>query len=67
VYRRYATPWEAFQALPKAEQYLKPGLTMEQLRRNAGTESDTENARGMQQAKRKLFTKFHQERRHASA
>src|ERR1035437_1091252 len=27
VYPRYATPWEAFQALPKAEQYLKPGLT----------------------------------------
>ena len=67
VYPRYATPWEAFQALPKAEQYLKPGLTMEQLRRNAGAESDTENARRMQQAKRKLFTKFHQERRHASA
>jgi len=67
VYRRYKTPWEAFQALPNAEQYLKPGLTMEELRRTAGLESDTENARRMQQAKRKLFTKFHQERGHASA
>jgi hypothetical protein len=65
VYRRYATPWETFQALPEPEQYLKPGQALEQLEQMAQAESDTESARRMQEAKGKLFASFQKERRSA--
>jgi transposase InsO family protein len=58
LYRHYQTPWETFQKLPKAAQYLKPGQTIEALQRLAKVESDTAAARKMQQAKTKLFTSF---------
>lgn len=58
VYRRYATPWEVFQRLPDAATYLKPGQSLPALERIAQTESDTEAARRMQQAKQKLFASF---------
>lgn len=65
IYRRYATPWETFQALPEASSYLKPGQNMEALRELADAESDTDNARKMQDAKRKLFHGFQTEKRRA--
>jgi transposase InsO family protein len=54
-YRRYQTPLETLLALPRPQQYLRPGLTLDTLKRIAKTMSDTEAARRMQQAKRKLF------------
>jgi hypothetical protein len=54
-YRRYQTPWETFRALPKAAQYLRPGMSLAILQRIAGALSDTEAAHRMQQAKRTLF------------
>jgi transposase InsO family protein len=69
VYRRYATPWETLRelsrALPKASSYLKPELSIQNLDRIAAAQSDTESARGMQEAKRKLFLTFRQERKSA--
>lgn len=58
VYKRWATPWEVFRALPEPERYLKAGETLEELQATAGHESDTESARRMQLAKRKLFAKI---------
>ena len=65
VYRRYATPWEVFQQLPEAANYLRPGQSMAALALLASRHSDTEAASRMQQAKRKLFTGFHPKAQHA--
>jgi transposase InsO family protein len=69
VYKRYATPWETLrtleQALPPGRSYLKPGVSIEGLGRIAQTCSDTEAARRMQEAKRKLFLGFRHERKSA--
>lgn len=58
VYRRYQTPLETLVALPQAQKYLRPGLTLAVLQRIAGTRSDTEAAQRMQQAKRQLFARL---------
>lgn len=67
VYRRYATPWEVLRklevALPQGQSCLKPGQSMQALDKIAQAQSDTESAMGMQEAKRKLFAGFRQERR----
>ena len=47
----YATPYEKFKSLPKAETYLKPGLNFAQLDRFALASSDTEWALKMHRAK----------------
>ena len=60
VYRRYATPWELLKQSPQFPGYLKPGVNTTDLERQAGRQSDTEAARRMQEAKRKLFTGFGQ-------
>jgi transposase InsO family protein len=69
VYRRYATPWETLRhlssALPEAQTYLKPEFSIPALDRIATMHSDTESARHMQEAKRKLFLGFRQERKSA--
>ena len=66
VYKRYATPWETLrtleQALPPGQSYLQPAVSIPELDRIAQTCSDTEAARRMQEAKRKLFLGFRQER-----
>jgi transposase InsO family protein len=57
-YRRYQTPLETLLALDKPAQYLRPGLSINALKRIADALSDTEAARRMQQAKNKLFEKL---------
>ena len=57
-YRRYQTPLETLLALPQPQGYLRPGLTLETLKRIGKTMSDTEAAQRMQQAKRRLFAQF---------
>jgi hypothetical protein len=37
---------------------LRPGVTLAELERSADAQTDTEAARAMQQAKRKLFSSF---------
>jgi transposase InsO family protein len=57
-YRRYQTPLETLLALPKPQQYLRPGLTLDTLKRIGKTMSDTEAAQRMQLAKLRLFAQF---------
>ena len=54
-YRRYQTPLETLLSLPNPQQHLRPGLTVATLKRISKLRSDTEAARLMQQAKRRLF------------
>lgn len=62
VYRWYATPWEILRQVPDLAGHLKPDLTVAELERMASAQSDTEAARHMQEAKRKLFAGFRQKR-----
>ena len=51
----YATPLEKLKSLERAEQYLKPGLSMAELDRQALAMSDTACARKMNAAKSRLL------------
>jgi hypothetical protein len=62
VYRWYATPWEILRQLPGLAGHLKPGVTIADLDRLARVHRDTQAAREMQEAKRKLFAGFQQRR-----
>ena len=62
VYRWYATAWEILRQLPNIAGYLRPERTIGELERMAAAESDTEAARKMQEAKRKLFAGLRQKR-----
>jgi hypothetical protein len=56
VYRSWATPFEIFSQMPECESYLRSGVSLGDLTRFAATQSDTEAALAMQQAKQKLMT-----------
>jgi transposase InsO family protein len=58
MYRRYATPWEILRELPELAKYLKEDITIQELERRAGGQSDTAAAAEMQEAKAKLFAGF---------
>lgn len=58
VYDVYRTPLEAFVRLPGASNYLKEGVTMEELANIAKEKSDNECAALMQKAKQELFKSF---------
>ena len=62
IYPRYATPWEVLGQMPGLTGHLKKGVTIESLERLARAKSDTQAAREMQEAKRKLFAGFQQRR-----
>lgn len=51
----YATPLEKLKGIEKAEQYLKPNMSLAQLEQLAGKMSDTECARKMAVAKEQLL------------
>ena len=55
VYRRWATPFEIFSRSSQHESYLRPGVSMAELKKFAGAQTDTEAAIAMQQAKKKLL------------
>jgi len=54
----HATRWEILRQLPELARHRKPGVLIEELDRQARAQSDTQAAREMQQAKRKLFAGF---------
>jgi hypothetical protein len=56
VYRRWATPLEIFIETPQCETYLRAGVSLDELRRQAEKKSDTEAAIEMQRAKKKLLS-----------
>jgi transposase InsO family protein len=58
TYRWYATPWEILRQLPDLARHLRADVTQADLQKLASAESDTEAARRMQAAKRKLFEGF---------
>jgi hypothetical protein len=51
----YRTPFEKLKSLERVEQYLKLGMSLEELQREALAMSDTENARKMGAAKSRLL------------
>jgi hypothetical protein len=55
VYALYQTPYGHFQSLPKNKQRLRRGVTLADLDRTAGADSDTEFACRMQKAQHELF------------
>jgi transposase InsO family protein len=62
IYKWYATPWEILRQTPAVAGALKGDLTVEQLERRAGVDSDVGAAIKMQAAKRKLFGSFENRR-----
>ena len=62
VYPWYATPWQILRQLPGLAGYLRSELTVEQLDARSRERSDTQAARLMQEAKRKLFASLNQKR-----
>jgi transposase InsO family protein len=57
-YPAYRTPLEVLMALEKPSKYLRPGLSLNALKRVAIAMSDTEAATRMQQAKDRLFASW---------
>jgi len=57
TYETYQTPYQAFMALEKPEQYLREGVTLEELEKTAKAHSANGFARVMQDAKAELFRK----------
>lgn len=58
VYDVYRTPFEAFLAHPRAAEFLKDGVAIENLKKIANEKSDNECAALMQKAKVELFRNF---------
>src|SRR5579864_1861602 len=54
-HKDYRTPYEKLTPLEKWTEYLKPGITLGMLKRQAEARSDTEAARRMQNAKLRLL------------
>jgi hypothetical protein len=63
VYRWYATPWQILRQVPDVARYLQPAVTIAGLDEQSQTHSDTEAARRMQEAKRRLFISFEAEKK----
>jgi len=55
LYKLWQTPFEKLLSLRQPQQFLRPGLSINALKRVAATMSDTEAARRMQQAKNNMF------------
>lgn len=65
-YGAMSTPYDKLKSLPDAAQYLKPGITFEQLDAIAASSTDNDAAKQMNEAKHKLFkTIFEQNTRSA--
>lgn len=58
IYNLYQTPYDHLKSLPNAEQFLKKGVTFEQLDKIAYSLSDNEFATIMREEERKLFQKI---------
>jgi len=61
-YESMMTPYDKFRSLPNAERYLKLGLTLLELDKEAMKINDGEAARLMQQARMKLFKLIHEQK-----
>ncbi|WP_419833452.1 hypothetical protein [Endozoicomonas atrinae] len=59
-YENMMTPYEKFLSLDQPEQYLKEGITLEQLKTEAEAMSDNEAAEQLQRARQTLFKSVHE-------
>ena len=60
------TPYEKLKSLPKAKDFLKPGISFAQLDAIAAAISDNEAARRLTQARNKLFQSIHDRSKRAA-
>ena len=60
-YEDVMTPLEKLKSLPNVEQYLKPGVTLAALEREAGSRTDLEAAQDLTRARVRLFELIHRE------
>jgi len=60
------TPYEKLKSLPNAESFLRTGFSFEQLDALAGSLSDNEAARRLNEARSKLFQSIHRRSRHVA-
>lgn len=60
------TPYEKLKSVPKAKDFLKPGITFTQLDSIATAMSDNEAAQRLNQARTKLFQSIHRRSKHAA-
>ena len=60
------TPYEKLKSLPDAGDFLRPGMTFEQLDHTAKTVSDNEAAEQLNQARKKLFQSINRRSNHAA-
>ena len=58
-YDNLMTPYEKLKSLPRAKQYLKPGVSFATLNRIAAETSDNQAADQLQKARQKLFKTIH--------
>jgi len=61
-----STPFEKLASLPNAATFLRPGITLDALRKSATAMSDNAAAEQMNQARQKLFLSIHQRSRNAA-
>lgn len=59
VYRDYLTPCEKLLSTENVEQYLKPGITADSLRKHMIEKTHLAAAKEMQEAKKQLFAEIH--------
>lgn len=60
-YKAMMTPFEKFTSLPEAENYLKPGISLQQLETFAKEMTDNEAAEQLNTARRMLFKTIHEQ------
>lgn len=60
-YERMMTLYEKLKSRPKAERFLKPGVTFEQLNALALQMSDNETAAQLHKARQQLFQRIHEQ------
>jgi len=65
-YQDMMTPYEKLRSLPKAESYLKPGVTLEKLDAIAAECSDNVAAQRLNEARAKLFQSINKTQLHAA-
>lgn len=65
-YANLMTPYDKLKSLPAADQYLKPGITFQQLDDIALQDSDNEAARRLNQARNTLFRTINKSRKPAA-
>jgi transposase InsO family protein len=64
-YEDMMTPFDKLASLPKVEEHLKPGVTLQALRQQATTLSDSTAARALNTARRVLFEHIYKPRKSA--